>query len=179
MAEQLNTGGGEFDPCRYRLRLPDRTQQQCCPVHRRCGHAAVPAHHAGQGAHLPCIFLRLHRAHHLWRGDLGHASHHGGPGLLRPALCAHQPAHPLARHGADPASAAAHRDRPCDHGHRPRAGAHGRQDGPGAERTGHAPGDGHEHIHGLAGRDRGRLPAGARHAACRNSHGSRCSSSSR
>lgn len=23
MAEQLNTGGGEFDPCRYRLRLRD------------------------------------------------------------------------------------------------------------------------------------------------------------
>ena len=91
--------------------------------------------------------------------------HHGGPGLFRSALCVHQPAHPLARHGAHPAPAAAHRDRAGHHGHRPRAGAHGRQDGPGPERSGHAPGNGHEHFHGFPGRDRGRLPAGTRHAA--------------
>ena len=103
------------------------TGQQCGPVHGGRGHTALPALHQRQGAHLPGLFLRFYRAHHLRRADLGHAANPGRAGLLRLCLLYCQRPGALARHRICAAPAATHRHRAGHHGHRAHPRACGRQ----------------------------------------------------
>ena len=155
-----------------RLRLPgvgapaDRYGQQRGPVYRRGGHADFSNLYPGQGAHFSGFVFRLHRAHHLWRADLGAARHPGRHGGGGGGIRAYQPDHPLPGHGNHFASAASHRYRAGHRGHRAGARARGREYGSGQEQRrqrGAVSGtDGAYRVHGVSGRHGAGLVAGAR-----------------